>query len=157
MIRHSPRTTRSMVRKLRGPVLACAALLGLVLQEPSLAQAGAVGIGWTELNPAHKPLPRSSSAMAYITPQHRVVMFGGRGNGTRLADTWMWSGSDWTQLHPQLAPAYRWDGQFVYDETTGQALLFGGENSDQFLDDTWTWDGSSWTELSPASAPSARS
>jgi len=92
--------------------------------------------------------------MAYDRARAQIVMFGGD-NGKKLAETWVWGGSNWTQLQPATSPAGRMHHVMAYDEARQRIVLFGGFDGKNDLGDTWTWDGSTWSQKI-VSAPTAR-
>jgi hypothetical protein len=84
-------------------------------------------------------------------------MFGGRGAGGALADTWEWNGVDWQNVTPASSPPARIGHVMAYDATRNVTVLFGGA-ADPFappqLTDTWEWDGTTWTQVATTAAPS---
>lgn len=60
------------------------------------------GSTWAKQNTKHDPPSRYFAAAAYWPDGHRVVLFGGWGEGPSgqtisLRDTWFWDGTDWSQ------------------------------------------------------------
>lgn len=116
---------------------------------------------WVQVFPAHTPPGRSAHAMAYDSKRGRVVLFGGRKEGTVLRapftflnDTWVWQGGDWRQIETATAPPARHFASMAYDRVRDRVILFGGY---RFADDkktilplydTWEFDGSNWREVS---------
>jgi len=134
----------------------------------TLAGAGAEGPGgasllaraeatWRLRAPAAAPPSRSGYAMAYDSIRGRVVVFGGTGAGTTLADTWEWDGLSWSQRNPAVSPPARAWGAMVFDSARGRSVLFGGSPPNTFLGDTWEWDGTIWSQrASTGPAPRQR-
>lgn len=143
------------------------ALLAILITSSTVAQTTDT---WTQISPANAPSPRSSTAMAYDSVHHQVVLFGGFGPSTSaygpvpsLNDTWTWDGTTWTQQFPQNSPSPRWLHSMAFDSDLGVVVLFGGLSAEPqnggLLNDTWTWDGANWTQQpqQPAyAAPSPR-
>ncbi len=96
------------------------------------------------------PAARSGTALAYDAARGEAVLFGGRGESGRLADTWTWDGVRWTEVTPVgRSPPSREDHKMAYDAARGRVVLFGGDNdSVGGLSDTWEWDGASWERRS---------
>ena len=112
---------------------------------------------WINAAPEAAPSARSQAAMSVNDVDGSVVLFGGQdANGTALADTWIWTGSDWTQLAPATSPSARYGASTAFDETDNQLLLFGGTDGSP-RNDTWAWNGTTWTQLFPTTSPPARS
>jgi hypothetical protein len=110
---------------------------------------------WEEVQPATRPDPRTSAAMAYDSTRSEVVMFGGlqdhssrtvgtswiivrkyppvapgvapmKGTQVIYRDTWIWNGSDWALRTPAHAPPERYNHAMAYDAARQQIVLFGG-------------------------------
>jgi hypothetical protein len=100
--------------------------------------------------------------MTYDSSRGVVVLFGGHGDGSFLADTWERRGTTWTKVAPAASPPGRTGASLVYDSARGVAVLFGGQNGGggsgdaSFLADTWEWDGTQWTQRTPPVSPGAR-
>lgn len=114
------------------------------------------GENWSEVNPQHKPAPRSGGGMAYDQSSQQIVMFGGDGVNSSLGDTWLWNWDrmDWEEQVPVVSPTPRGVPFMSYDYKNSNVVLFGGG----VLNDTWVWDGenSTWIKKNPAHSPSAR-
>lgn len=122
------------------------------------------GVTWTQQFPPVSPPAREWGipGMAYDPVTGTVLLFGGLGANSALADTWEWDGrkKTWTQKFPASSPAPR-RGMLAYDAAQKDIVLFGGDNGagdccNTYYNDTWTWDGVTWTQQFPASSPSAR-
>lgn len=111
---------------------------------------------------AAAPTPRVGPAMAYDSTRGVVVLFGGAGGPSPLADTWERTGTTWTKRTPALSPPARTGASMVYDSARRVTVLFGGliagggTGDATFIDDTWEWDGTTWTERTPSVSPGAR-
>ncbi len=123
------------------------------------------GTDWTQQHPAKLPPARDFASMAYDAVTGQLLLFGGGGNGQRIAglapplldDTWDWNGTTWIQLHPATVPAARTQPGMAYDAATHDIVLFSGNevNTDgpHNLDDTWIWNGSNWIQQHPSASP----
>jgi N-acetylneuraminic acid mutarotase len=118
---------------------------------------------WTELEPGGtQPLARSTQGMVADPTTHRLLMFGGRGAGSALGDTWAYdpNANAWMELKPAVSPTPRVGPAMVWDETGLRVIVFGGrDSSGTSLDDTWAYDpaGRTWARLTPSFAqPAAR-
>jgi cysteine-rich repeat protein len=99
------------------------------------------------------PAGRSPRSMTYDAARGRVVMFGGRGTGGYLNDTWEFDGTSWAQRSPTNAPPARDLLAMAFDAE--RVLLFGGSNGGN-LGDTWEFDGTAWVRRIQDSNPTAR-
>jgi hypothetical protein len=87
-----------------------------------------------------------------------MVLFGGRGNGTLLGDTWEWDGFAWLRHTPAHSPSPRSGATMTYDMHRGRMVLFGGTTALAPSDETWEWYATDWHLVTPASgSPSSRS
>jgi hypothetical protein len=94
------------------------------------------------------PQARVGHATVYDPLRKVVVMFGGEGvNNVRLADTWLWTGSQWVLQRPQQSPPARSHFTMQWDPVRQAVLLFGGRLASGVAGDAWLWDGTSWYEL----------
>jgi hypothetical protein len=114
--------------------------------------------GWNLRSPGTSPPARSGAAIAYDGSTGQLVMFGGTAsNGSVLADTWVWNGSNWTNAAPATTPAARSSAAMGFDERTGQLIMYGGYGGNStYRSDTWEWTGTNWTPRAPAASPGAR-
>lgn len=120
---------------------------------------------WSEMFPAHSPLPRYDGSIVDDANRHQVVLFGGAAcvdpacDAAAVAgDTWTWDGSDWTQLSPASSPAPRWLAGMVYDDATQRTYLYGGclEACATESSEVWSWNGTTWSLITADAAPGAR-
>jgi len=99
---------------------------------------------------------RYGHTLAYDSARGKTILFGGN-NGSYLADTWSFDGTNWIRLSPTTSPPPRYLASMVYVPWNGgRIILFGGQNQNGYLSDTWSWDGTTWTQINTASSPSAR-
>jgi hypothetical protein len=99
------------------------------------------------------PAPRSFSSMVYDTARKVSILFGGRGVGLPLGDTWQWDGTDWTQLS-ESGPSPRSNSATAFDSARNRTVLFaGGSNENLHLSDTWEFDGEDWTQQQDSGPP----
>ena len=93
--------------------------------------------------------------MAFDPATGDMVLFGGD-DGSYLADTWTWNGTNWTKLSPATSPPAR-SGALDGLRPGHRGTWFSSAADDgSYLADTWTWNGTTWTKLSPATSPTAR-
>ncbi len=92
----------------------------------------------------------------------QVLIFGGTNTADppgKMADTWLWTGSEWQQLSPSTVPPARKAASIVA-LGNGQALLFGGIDLSISPNithgDTWKWTGDDWEQLDLPVAPPGR-
>jgi hypothetical protein len=85
------------------------------------------GAAWTQANPAHSPLARSTQGQVYDPVRQLTVMFGGGG----LNDTWLWntSAATWTLETTTNSPPGQFYVNLAYDIQHADAVLFGGQTS----------------------------
>lgn len=124
------------------------------------------GSNWIQTSQGGLTTPsiRSDAAMAYITAQDRIILFGGdfvdsSNFETCFGDTWLGKAPysyEMSQLSTSPSPSNRADASMVYDETMKQCILFGGLSNSSVLNDTWSFNGSNWNLLSPSISPSGR-
>jgi hypothetical protein len=133
--------------------MAAGLLLGLLLPAAGSAQH------WRALTPAgdQNPSARAHAAAIFDPVGHRMVIFGGRGDGGTLNDIWALdlNTTVWTELTPLEgpAPAPRSTPAGVYDDAGHQMVIWSGQNA-SFYNDVWAFDLSdhTWTELTPTTA-----
>jgi len=100
------------------------------------------------------PLPRYFAALAYDSPRHVFVLFGGQTAKGTSGDTWTWDPrrSKWREMSPAHKPPPRRDAAMAYDPGRQVIVLSRGLIPDQGggheAAATWTWNGSDWTEAS---------
>ena len=110
---------------------------------------------WTQLRTTGSPGGRDGHAMAYDPVRQRVVLFGGRGPGGTLLDTWELSGSRWSRVcWPGCATGTECTCTtsppaplgFAFFDSAGKRVI--GATGGQ----TWAWDGTDWTPIPTAHA-----
>ena len=100
--------------------------------------------------------------MAYDQDSNVVVMFGGFGTGSHLADTWALDMKTmaWKNMQPVVAPSARAAATMVYDHATKQMILFGGFGLGHSISSNETWSykypDNQWAEIQTNGAPSER-
>jgi hypothetical protein len=86
-----------------------------------------------------------------------VVVFGGVGPRSLLADTWIGTDQGWKEVRPSVSPPARSGAAIAYDYVTQSVVLFGGRNgAGKALDDTWLWNGTTWAQVQTVVSPSPR-
>ncbi len=113
------------------------------------------GTDWTEHPAATMPGSRWSPSLAFDTATNSVILFGGSTGyqGSGLADTWSWDGSNWTQLSPAASPPARAAATMDYVPAARGLVLFG---SDHGATDTWLYSGGTWTRTQTTATPPGR-
>jgi hypothetical protein len=123
---------------------------------------------WTLARPEHSPPARLGAAMIRIPATGDVLLYGGQSqNGTLLADTWIWNGTDWIQRFAAALPGpLVWPG--LAHDSTNRIVMFGGCSAQvgggctTLSNRTYRWDSSTNTWGLPCSggicpgAPSGR-
>ena len=121
-------------------------------------------LAWTQITtPGGAPPLRYAHASVCDVAHNRLIVFGGVGNGLRLADVWSYNlsgATGWTALAPSgTAPTARFTPAAVYDGANNRMLVFGGYDGAGQAD-AWALSlgGSpAWTRFTPAgAAPSGR-
>ncbi|TMD06297.1 MAG: hypothetical protein E6J03_05575 [Chloroflexi bacterium] len=136
-----------------GLALVVGVLGGLVL---GLTRAGDKSAGAPATGSA-VPASRVQPGLAGDDVHQDVVLFGGRGPGGVMADTWIWDGHSWSQRHPLHSPSPRRGPAMASDPAGGGVLLVGGTGpKGEALADNWEWDGTDWQLLAADGAPGAR-
>lgn len=112
--------------------------------------SGAFATYWT-LVATGAPSARFDPAMAYDSARQRVVLYGGTESrfGTRLTDTWAFTGSGWTQAATN-APSHAWGAGIACDPVHARIVMVDEERA------TWELVGSTWTQLPQPALPTAR-
>ena len=106
---------------------------------------------------------------AILTPDRRMIVFGGRSAAGALGDVWdlqlavpFGASAPWRRLAPAADPSYgapspRWGHAVVYDDAANRMLVFGGrDGSELAADDLWelTLGGApAWHRLTPSGQP----
>jgi len=114
---------------------------------------------WKNLQSLSPPHARSQHAMVYDESKGNVILFGGRSNPDRYAETWAYNTSTnkWTNLNPYANPGYQrtiWHA--MTSAGNGRVVLFGGEYASN---QTWIYNATSnvWFDAKPSSFPNGRS
>jgi hypothetical protein len=108
---------------------------------------------WQNMNPAIRPSARTSSAMAYDSARHIIVLYGGTNGGS---ETWWYhpDSNTWMQKFPTGdSPGTQSEHAMVYMSRSGKMLLKGRSPVG-----TWIYDAgqNTWTEVVNANTPSGR-
>src|SRR5438094_769970 len=118
------------------------------------------GSNWTKINTPVAPPSRIGGSIAYDAAHNQFVLFGGQvvigGVSQRVADTWIFDGSNWTQALLPASPTPRsGDANLMtYVPANHGLILFGGTTAGATtFNDTWLWDGTTWNRLSPTNSP----
>lgn len=99
------------------------------------------------------PPPLYSVGGAWDVAGHRLVIFGGFGNGGYGGVTWTWDGTSWSALTRE-GPSPRNGPVLSYDTRRLRVVLFGGDTRDTGpLGDTWELDGSVWRQVAVDGPP----
>jgi outer membrane protein assembly factor BamB len=114
---------------------------------------------WTNLTAklSLAPSARSGASFAYDRGDGALVLFGGRGTGGVVNDTWEFQGGAWTRVSTGVAPSAREGAAMAYDAATASLVLFGGNSSRGTFADTWEFSAGAWSRAANATGPSARS
>ncbi|MCA8972013.1 MAG: hypothetical protein KDC95_19655, partial [Planctomycetes bacterium] len=105
------------------------------------------GTAWSQLVLTPSPPLRYESAIAFDGT--RILLYGGQGNTSALADFWAFDGVKWTQLSANAAPGLRRGHAMAYDSARNRLVLSGGTDMNgKFPTDTWEWDGTKWQQFS---------
>lgn len=115
---------------------------------------------WTEVFPNVSPDIRQSHAMCYDPEYHKIILFGGYGEGDLiLNDTWVYDYTInlWTEVHLENSPTHRYGARMVYDPLNQRIILFGGRLT-QPMNDTWVYyvGTNTWIELNTTGRPDSR-
>lgn len=113
------------------------------------------GTDWTEHAAATEPSPRWQPALSYDPDTGGLILFGGSNGyqGSDLADTWQWDGSNWTALSPASSAPARAAATMDYVPAAHGLVLFG---SDHGATDTWLYANGTWSKPATGAAPTGR-
>lgn len=112
-----------------------------------------------------QPQARNGGQLVYDSSGDRVLLFGGRGNGSLAGDLLgdLWSldldSNKWKRIEVSGGPSPRLSPGLVYDPSHHQLVLFGGYTNSGRVNDTWLLDldNLAWREILPSETPPARS
>jgi hypothetical protein len=115
------------------------------------------GANWTLQQPTASPPARSGAALAYDPILASMLLFGGCSGLTdcRLADSWLWDGSNWTAQQAPNHPSGRTQAALATDAATNTILLVGGLQQGAAGGDTYGADTRTWIGQLPAGQPAA--
>ncbi|MCB4756618.1 MAG: hypothetical protein LHV69_06250 [Elusimicrobia bacterium] len=120
---------------------------------------------WSKLNLDPAPSIRIGCSMAYDQASHRMILFGGRGDGWNssdlLDDTWSFDVANavWEEKIPLSKPAARADAALTYDLRHSQIVLYGGRNTPTgYMGDTYFYHfgKNRWQSFLVDSSPAGR-
>ena len=96
---------------------------------------------WRELPLTHQPRPRMNARLVCDTRNWLLVLFGGDGQRSYLADTWLFdlATRTWRESKAPAGPPPRAGHFTVYDPKTGLVIIGGGYNRAD-LSDMWGYD-----------------
>ena len=84
------------------------------------------GTTWTPRVLSPRPVPRSSTAMAWNPARARLTLFGGATTEAVFADTWEWDGAQWSTVSVPGAPVRRFGHAMASSPDGSGVLMFGG-------------------------------
>ena len=93
---------------------------------------------WNPISPTSAPAPRYEGNMVYDSTMKRMVLFGGRTQGSYFNDTWTYDlgNNSWNNVTPVQSPSGRWRSGMAFDPSAG-SVLFGGNDKSALRNDTW--------------------
>lgn len=95
---------------------------------------------WRELRGAQQPPPRMNTRLVTDTRNQVLVLFGGDGQSSYLADTWLFDLKTRTWRESKTGGPEARAGHFtIYDPETGWVIVGGGYNR-RDLTDMWAYD-----------------
>ena len=111
---------------------------------------------WTLARPPNRPPGRFGASAAYDPATQTVLLFGGRTeDGTAVADTWSWDGTDWNELDGGTdGPAPGEGSDIAWDAAQRQMVLVIGSGG-AGTGATWIWAGTHWRRVAGGSLPAA--
>jgi hypothetical protein len=126
--------------------------------------------GWSQLTLDTRPSPRSDSAYCYDEDSDRVILFGGYGEKSLLADTWAFdpSSKTWVVKNPQGNPLPansigEYGGRMAYDSVNKKVIMFGGHwkaasGTTGYDNQVWVYDvgENTWALRNTGTKPLAR-
>lgn len=105
---------------------------------------------WVQLPPGVQPPPRMVTRAVTDTRNQTLVLFGGDGQRTYLADTWIFDlkTRQWRESKAPAGPPPRAGHFTVYDPVSGKVIIGGGHNRKD-LADMWAYDPAAdrWSRL----------
>jgi len=111
---------------------------------------------WQKIPPGSQshPAARYWHQAVYDSGYPGLLVFGGDGGYSYLADTWFFNSEaeNWTRKRSEKTPPARIVGASVYSSDYEQVILFGGLDVDfSNLDDTWIYSDipGEWEQISP--------
>ncbi len=105
---------------------------------------------WRALAAGTEPPPRMNTRLVYDSKHRLMVLFGGDGQSSYLADTWLFDPAThrWRKSGAPGAPPARAGHFTLFDPSTGWVIIGGGYNR-QNLTDLWAYDAGAdrWQKL----------
>jgi beta propeller repeat protein len=97
---------------------------------------------WEIKYPATKPGKRTRHSMASIYGDDKVVLFGGKKDGTVYSDTWVYDLSEntWTKIEMAYEPDKSYQHAMATIDQSNHVLLFGGAYGSIRYNDTWIYE-----------------
>lgn len=115
---------------------------------------------WSQVRSAGgTPAPRDGHWMADDSAAGKVILFGGKGSGSRyFNDTWAYTPATgtWAELRPAgTLPPARFGHVMVYDPAGRRILLFGGVTTTGPANDLWAYSSvaGTWARVDAAGSP----
>jgi hypothetical protein len=96
------------------------------------------GSGWEPI--ADLPRPLFNPALAFDRARRQFVLFGGWTGKKRVAETWLFNGSQW-RLWQGPGPDARNHSLLVPAGDGSRLILVGGHDGDRVFADQWEWAG----------------
>lgn len=82
------------------------------------------------------------------------MLFGGRGAGGLLGDTWLWNGTTWTEHTAGASPPVRETFMMAAVDASSVVLFGGYDAQQQRRDDSWVYrEGAGWSKITGALPP----
>jgi hypothetical protein len=84
----------------------------------------------------------------------RLMLLGGRRQGTVFGDVWQRSNGAWSQVVAEGGPGPLEHAAAAYDPVRARIVVFGGASGRTLSDRTWEFDGTRWHAIdAPGPAP----
>jgi hypothetical protein len=102
------------------------------------------------------PPARANHTAVYDSVNHRMLIFGGRGDAGITNDLWALNLRDlsWQNLTPVSSPPpARFGHNAIFDHPRRRMIIYAGQFGSTFFNDTWAFDvnTNTWQDLSPRS------
>jgi hypothetical protein len=106
-----------------------------------------------------RPSRRDRYGTAYDSTRHRILIWGGLQDATRLSDLWERDANieDWTEIATTGTPAARFQPHLMFDPFDGSLYLYGGFDSAYFTDiHRYVPTSQAWEDITPTLVPRGR-